>query len=77
MVRLKTLQLAKQQGGWSLLFLRYYYFAAHYLQLRHYVDTKAKNITETSTGLIQLFLNAYNSENVDRIVSCLYKGLIS
>lgn len=24
----KTLQLAKQQGGWSLPLLRYYYFAA-------------------------------------------------
>lgn len=47
-----------------------------YLQLRHYVDMKAKSITETSTGLIQLFINAYNSENIDRTVSSLYKGLM-
>lgn len=47
-----------------------------YLQLRHYVDTKTKNATKTGTRLIDLFIKSYNSETIDRIVSCLYKGLL-
>jgi len=31
-----------------------------YLQLRHYVDTKMKNVTKANTCLIELFTKAYN-----------------
>ncbi len=46
-----------------------------YLQLRHFGDTKMKNVTKTSTCLIELFIKAFNSEIIDRTVSCMYKGL--
>uniref|UniRef100_A0A3Q2X1G0 Reverse transcriptase zinc-binding domain-containing protein n=1 Tax=Haplochromis burtoni TaxID=8153 RepID=A0A3Q2X1G0_HAPBU len=47
-----------------------------YLQLRHYADTKMRNVTMTNTRLMEVFIKSYNSETIDRIVSCLYKGLM-
>ena len=46
-----------------------------YLQLRHYVNTKMKNLTKINTCLIQLFTKAYDSAAINKTVSCLYKGL--
>ena len=37
---------------------------------------KMKNVTKTNTCLMELFIKAYNSETIDRIVSCMYKGLL-
>lgn len=48
-----------------------------YLQLRHFVDTKMKNVTKTSTSLIELISKSYDSENIRGIVSRLYKSLSS
>ena len=47
-----------------------------YLQVRHYVHKKVKNITQPRSGLIEIFTKAYNSNTV-RIISCMYKGLLT
>ncbi len=48
-----------------------------YLQMRHFVNIKMKNMAETRTGFIELFRKAYKSDLHSRIVSCIYKCLLN
>ena len=48
-----------------------------YLQMRHYVNKKVKTITESSTGVIELFKKAYDSKTDSKVISCMYKGLLN
>ena len=48
-----------------------------YLQLRHFVNDKLKNISESSRQLLDLFKRAYGSNKGRGIISGLYKGLIN
>lgn len=47
-----------------------------YLQLRHYVNTKVKNITKTNHSFIELFKRAYNSNLNKGIISATYTCLV-
>ena len=47
-----------------------------YLQLRHYVDKKVKNVTEANSSLIELFKRTYKSNLSKGVISAIYKSFM-